>query len=590
MQRNEARLAVRARINIVSLISRYIHLEHRGGRWVAPCPFHQETKPSFYVNEERGTYFCFGCQAKGDVISFYAHINGIQYHEALKILAAEAGITLDGQADRAWVLKEQNARRQKAALFDVSVRVSGLFQNALKNAPPESPIAAYVKKRGLTPEIIERFGLGYALPSWQALTSALRNEHVSLERAHEAGILGQNKNGRYYDRFRGRLIFPIMTFPRQVIAFGGRIIEDRPDEPKYINSSETPIYRKGEHLYGLVQAVPGIRKKGFAILTEGYMDVVTLHQFGFDNAVGVLGTALTKEQVDRLTKEFTSRLLLLFDGDKPGQKAAERACQMILPKGVACDVAVLPEQDDIDSLLRSDDGTKKCTELLANAKDGLTFYSERLLKLAPREMIRELNVFLGKIAIPELFPPMRSRLCALLGLSEESIRQKPCPETEREEGRRAEIFHPKRLPESLSRSEEQLLMYAARYPGDIHLLYDRGIEVLLKSGTSKELWEKLQHPEDCPDILNEQEQRYWEQWCGRFAPPITEDHRQERLGSIRLIEQLLTLENKNLVEKALRRNAKNDDFESDLVYLQALQQTVAEQKKRLSLRETGETE
>ena len=189
-------------------------------------------------------------------------------------------------------------------------------------------------------DVYKRQGLGWARRDWHSLDLALQRAGYDMRLAAEAGLVGRSDRGSVYDRFRGRLIFPIKNLSNQVIAFGGRIIADE-DEAKYINSSDTPIYKKGEHLYGLAQARKGITVKGRALLTEGYMDVLTLHQFGYDNAVGVLGTALTPDQIKRLSG-FTSQLTLLFDGDRAGRKAALRSCEMLLTRGLACTVVLMP--------------------------------------------------------------------------------------------------------------------------------------------------------------------------------------------------------------------------------------------------------
>ena len=249
---------------------------------------------------------------------------------------------------------------------------------------------------------------------------ALRRAGFDMRMAAEAGLVGQASSGRPYDRFRGRLIFPIKSLSNQIIAFGGRIIADE-EEAKYINSADTPLYKKGEHLYGLAQARRGIVTKGRAMLTEGYMDVLTLHQFGYDNAVGVLGTALTPEQIKRLSG-FASQMTLLFDGDRAGRKAALRSCEMLLTRGLSCSVVIMPEGEDIDSLLRGA-GPEAFEALQAQAPDGLRFCVDVLKALAPRETVEWARNFLRQLDIPELISPYISRLAAHLQLSEADLRE-----------------------------------------------------------------------------------------------------------------------------------------------------------------------
>ena len=341
MQSKDAIRAIKERLNIVDVVRRYVELKRNGPRWVAPCPFHQETKPSFSVNEDQGLFYCFGCHASGDVFDFYSRINGLEFKETLEQLAAEAGITIDrGPRDPqrdGQERKQRSARQQMLRMYELA---AGHFASALQS-PEAEECRRYIEKRGLSDEIVQRFGLGWARREWQSLADALRRAGFDMRMAAEAGLVGQASSGRPYDRFRGRLIFPIKSLSNQIIAFGGRIIADE-EEAKYINSADTPLYKKGEHLYGLAQARRGIVTKGRAMLTEGYMDVLTLHQFGYDNAVGVLGTALTPEQIKRLSG-FASQMTLLFDGDRAGRKAALRSCEMLLTRGLSCSVVIMGE-------------------------------------------------------------------------------------------------------------------------------------------------------------------------------------------------------------------------------------------------------
>ncbi len=389
MQSKDAIRAIKERLNIVDLVRRYVELKRNGPRWVAPCPFHQETKPSFSVSEEQGMFYCFGCHASGDIFDFHSRINGLEFKESLEQLTAEADVAIErerlgGVAQLAGVSDvgidrgrgkagNQGAERERRSSRQQMLRMyelaAGHFSAALQS-PEAAQCREYIERRGLSEDIVQRFGLGWARREWQSLADALRRAGFDARLAVEAGLLGQSGNGRAYDRFRGRLIFPIKNLSNQIIAFGGRIIAEE-DEAKYINSSDTPLYKKGEHLYGLAQARRGITTKGRALLTEGYMDVLTLHQFGYDNAVGVLGTALTPEQIKRLSG-FASQMVLLFDGDRAGRKAALRSCEMLLTRGLACNVVLMPEGEDIDSLLRGA-GPEVFEDLQVRAPDGLRF-------------------------------------------------------------------------------------------------------------------------------------------------------------------------------------------------------------------------
>ncbi|MDR2744742.1 MAG: DNA primase, partial [Desulfovibrio sp.] len=339
---------IKERLNIVDMVRRYVELKRNGTRWVAPCPFHPETKPSFSVSEERGVFYCFGCQASGDIFTFYSRINGLDFKETLEQLALEAGVNLE----RSPAAKDRRHAEKSHEHHSVRQRILRMYQAAAAHFAAElkenngAECRAYIKRRGLSDEMLEHFGLGWAGREWDSLAKKLRRAGFSEQIAVEANLLSRSAKGAVYDRFRGRLIFPIKNLAGQVIAFGGRIIRDE-DEAKYINSSDTPVYKKSEHVFGLPQARKNIASIGKALLTEGYMDVVTLHQFGYENAVGVLGTALTPEQVKRISG-FTSRVTLLFDGDRAGRKAALRGCEMLLARGLDCSVVVFPEGEDID--------------------------------------------------------------------------------------------------------------------------------------------------------------------------------------------------------------------------------------------------
>ena len=341
---------IKARLNLVDIARRYVDLKRNGPRWVAPCPFHQETKPSFSINEEEGFFYCFGCQASGDLFDFYGQINGLDFKETLEQLAEEAGVTLergpqkhDGQpAGQTMSKRRQLLKIHEIAAAHFTENLSGRDGAECRD---------YMARRGISEEVAKLFGLGWSRRDWQSLAEVLRRAGFSESMGVEAALLGKSERGRAYDRFRGRLMFPIRSLSGNVIAFGGRIIANE-DEAKYINSSDSQLYKKGEHLYGLQQARRAIATGKPAMLTEGYMDVVTLHQFGYSSAVGVLGTAFTPEQVKRISG-FTSHVELLFDGDGPGRKAALRACEMLLTRGLSCKVVLFPEGEDIDSLLRT---------------------------------------------------------------------------------------------------------------------------------------------------------------------------------------------------------------------------------------------
>ncbi len=571
MDRKQAIRAIKERLNIADIVRRYVELKRNGPRWTAPCPFHQETKPSFSVNEEEGMFYCFGCQASGDIFDFYARINGLDFKEALEQLAVEAGVTLDSwQGDKRaaqQVRQERSARQQMLRMYELAA--SHFAGNLSTEAGEEC--RAYIEKRGLSPEIVERFGLGWARREWNALGNALQRAGFDARMAVEVGLLGRSDKGsRAYDRFRGRMIFPIKNLSNQIIAFGGRIIADE-DEAKYINSADSPIYKKGDHLYGLAQARRGISAKGKALLTEGYMDVLTLHQYGYDNAVGVLGTALTPEQIKRLSG-FTSTLVLLFDGDRAGRKAALRSSEMLLTRGLGCRVVLMPEGEDIDSLLRTQ-GTEAFEELQHRAPDGLQFCVTVLRELAPRESVEWARNFLTKVEVPELFSPYASRLAQYLTLSESVLRQGVAELKERSKNTAGTTTLSARARTNMR--DREILMYAVRYPHRLEDLRQCGADMVLTSAIARNLWEKLETygPEDAVYHLDEREKAFWMKCRAGDAPPLDSGDR-ELEALVKSLDNFYSASQASSLSAALRENARSGDFNAELDYLRVLQETL----------------
>ncbi|MEG2171926.1 MAG: DNA primase [Desulfovibrionaceae bacterium] len=571
MQHKDAIRLIKERITIVDIVRRYVDLKRNGPRWVAPCPFHQETKPSFSVNEENGLFYCFGCQASGDLFDFYGRINGLDFKETLEQLAAEAGITLDKGGARPNGEKRQNdslsTRRSILAMYELA---SAHFSGNL-HGPEGSECRAYIEKRGLSPEIIQAFHVGWSQRQWQALATVLQRGGFDQKLAVEAGLLGKSdKSGRGYDRFRGRLIFPIKNLSNQVIAFGGRIIADE-DEAKYINSADSMVYKKGDNLYGLPQARRAIAAQGKALLTEGYMDVLTLHQYGYTHAVGVLGTALTPEQIKRLSG-FTSNMVLLFDGDRAGRKAALRSSEMLLVRGLACTVVLLPEGEDIDSFLRTQ-GPEAFNTLQASAPDGLKFCIDVLRELAPKETVEWARAFLKKVELPELVSPYVSRLANWLQLSEEYLRTTVADA----HGRTVEskAAGARSRMSSTTMRDREILLFAVRYPHRLDDVRQAGADLALTTAMGRQLWDKLERydPEEVVYHLNDREKAFWMQ-CrnGEAAPLDSGDRELENL--LKELNAFYAASQKSNLSAALRESSRAGDFEADLDYLRALQETL----------------
>ena len=505
--------AVKARISIADVVRRYVDLKPVSGRWMGACPFHQETKPSMSVNDEEGFFYCFGCQASGDVLDFYARINGLEFREALEQLAAEAGVELTN------VPHDPHAAERKARknlLMEMHDEANAWFQRNLRMGAGEIA-RRYLDNRGMTPDVIEKFGLGYSPEDWHGLDNFFKGKGRTSEDGVEAGLLSKNEKGNIYDRFRGRLIFPIQNLSGRVIAFGGRIITE--GEPKYLNSSDTPIYKKGDHLYGLNLARSTMTRSKRALLTEGYMDVISLHQFGYTDSCGVLGTALTPDQVKRLAG-FCSRVDLVFDGDGAGRKAALKSSRMILLQGVACKVVLMPEGEDVDSLLQQH-GPAGFEACMSEAPDGLDFCLETLRnEFAPRDIMAWAKNFMSELPDASLRAYYLPRIAGGLGLSEVDFRRDagamaPPRNTAQRQGQAAPPQQ-QGQPAGMATGKEDkvdrdFLKFSIQYPDYVPALAERGFGNVLGTEWARGIWEKLVNAQSGQIMsqLNDQEKSFY---------------------------------------------------------------------------------
>jgi DNA primase len=356
---------VLARTDIRSVIEPYVKLTLRGGRWVGLCPFHNEKTPSFHVSPDRGLFHCFGCKAGGSALQFLMQIEGWSFLDTVKELARRAGVHLpepDDVDERA----AKKARDDKERFFRTMERATRFYEEQLLRAREAQAARDYLKSRGVDAETAKSFRLGYAPDAWSGLLDALRRERIDEATLEAAGLVLQRKQGRgHYDRFRDRVMFPVIDAMGKVVAFSGRTLS-REETQKYINSPELAYFKKGEHLYGLAAAKAALRTDKEALVVEGNFDVVTLHAAGFRTAVAPLGTALTEAQI-RLLKRVCERIVLVFDGDRAGQAAMLKALGPCYAAGLPVRAAVLPEGADPDSLVRAQ-GAEALRALLEHAR------------------------------------------------------------------------------------------------------------------------------------------------------------------------------------------------------------------------------
>lgn len=379
---------VRDNTNILDVVGSYVSLKKKGKRYWACCPFHQEKTPSFSVSQEDGLYYCFGCHAGGDVFSFVEKMENLSFTEAVERLAEAAHLELP----QAEVSPEEKRRKQfNDELYHAMELAVVYFHNCLRRTNMGKPGLAYFKRRHLTDETIDRFKLGFAPNSWHKLYGDFRTiKHISDTVLVTSGLVG-HKNGRYYDTFRNRCMFPILNLKGKPVAFGGRVMDD--SKPKYLNSPETPIFNKRQLLFALYQALPEIRRTRQVIMVEGYMDAISLHAHGVTSAVASLGTAFTIEQA-RLLKRYADEVVFSYDMDAAGQNATRRALEIAGTTGLKMRVLHLSEGKDPDEFVNKYGG-EAYKEAVAQAIPALDYLFKSLLETHDRTSLEGQHLILN---------------------------------------------------------------------------------------------------------------------------------------------------------------------------------------------------
>ncbi len=418
---------VRERANIVEIVGAHVGLRRVGRNHVGLCPFHAEKTPSFTVNDDRGIFHCFGCGAGGNVFSFLMRLEGTPFPEIVERLARQYGVELPERGE------DDPALRQREALFRLNDQAARFFHRYLWDSAEAAPARAYLEERGIGREIADRFLLGYAPARSDVLVRKLRESGRSLEAAVRLGLVRERRDGGgHYDLFRARLTFPITDSSGRVVGFGSRSVPDTPsaggDLPKYLNSPETPLYRKGSHLYGLAVARDAIRRADRVLVVEGYFDVLALAQAGIGHVVASLGTALTLGQLE-VVKRFTRNVIAFFDGDAAGRAAAEKSVPTFFEAGLWGQAAFLPSGDDPDTFVRRD-GADAALALLARATPLFEFYLDRAVGPAstPAEraaVAQRVAGWLARITDPFEYDIAARAAAERLGLAEELLRRQP---------------------------------------------------------------------------------------------------------------------------------------------------------------------
>jgi DNA primase len=460
---------IRAATDIVELIGGFVAIKKTGKSWKGLCPFHTEKTPSFHVLPDRGIYHCFGCSRGGNAYSFLMEHEGLGFLDAVRFLADRAGIDLP---------KPGRAGAAESDAQDATVRANRLalewFRANLTDAARGRVAREYLEKRGIARDAIETFAIGYATPGWDGLLTHLVRQGFEPPLLERAGLVVRSeRSSGFYDRFRDRVIFPILGPTGQAIAFGGRILAE--GEPKYLNSPETPIFRKGRGLFGLYANRAGIREAGEAVLVEGYTDLIALHTAGIRNVVAPLGTAFTPEQA-KLLANHARRVTLLYDGDAAGRSAALRALPSLLAAGVSVRIALLPDGVDPDDFARAHGGGG-VEQVLAKAAGWVAHVAADAASLGREEQARRVVEMACAVTDPITLGVHVAEAAARLTLPEATIRQGIAARRARVEGAaiatgpasapRSADKRPVAPPSPALRIERALLVLLLREP---HLL------------------------------------------------------------------------------------------------------------------------
>lgn len=417
---------VRDRVDIEEVVNDYVTLKKKGQNLWACCPFHQEKTPSFSISPAKQIYKCFGCGKAGDPIQFIMDIEGIGFIEAIRHLATKYGIEIEEEIPKD--PEAIQAYNEKESLYIALNFAREFFQENLRTEEGQSIGLSYFKERGFNPAIIEKFQLGYAMDSWEQLLVQAKKSGFETEILLKAGLILERENnpGNFYDRFRGRVVFPIHNLSGKAIAFGARILTQDKKQPKYINSPETAIYHKSDVLYGIYQAKQAIRQEDNCYLVEGYTDVISMHLAGIENVVASSGTSLTENQI-KLIKRFTNQVTVLYDGDDAGIKASLRGIDMLLEGGLNVKTVVFPEGEDPDSFARKSGQADFQHFIQTEAKDFIQFKIALYARDAANdpikkaEAIRQVVASIAKIPDPIVRSVYAKESANLLSMEEDIL-------------------------------------------------------------------------------------------------------------------------------------------------------------------------
>lgn len=442
---------IQEKTDIVEVISHYVPLKKTGRNYKAPCPFHHEKTPSFIVSPDKQIYHCFGCGAGGNVFSFLMKHENLQFPEALETLAKRAGVALPRDASH-----KENIDSFTNQLYRINEAACQYFQSCLSN---NSKAKEYLSSRGVGEETVKKFRIGYAPDAWESLLNFFKTKGVDSPLLEKAGLVIKNEKGSYYDRFRHRIIFPIIDLKERMPGFGARVMDS--SLPKYVNSPETVIYSKGKNLYGLNVSKDAIKKEGHALIVEGYLDFIIPYQAGVENIIATLGTALTTDQI-KLLKRLANTVIMVYDPDEAGEAASLRNLDLFISEDVNVYIAELSNGLDPDSYIRKF-GAEDFLKIVKSSKN---IFDYKLDKLCRRFDIKSAN---GKAAIAGEILPTISRinnavlkselvkkLAGVLAVDEDSLKAE-LKKVKPSYGERRYVITPLEAPRDLKSAEMMIL-------------------------------------------------------------------------------------------------------------------------------------
>lgn len=536
---------VKQRVDIVELVSEYVTLQKAGRNFKGLCPFHSEKHPSFFVFPEQQSWHCFGaCGTGGDILSFIMKKEGIDFGQALRLLAQRVGITLSPREASSKVEDEKKER-----LFQINEAATEYYHHLLSSTKAGEATRSCLAKRKVTPETIKEFRLGFSPDAWETLKNYLLGKGYTEKELVEAGLIIEKEEGGSYDRFRNRLMFPICDIQGRVTGFGARVLDD--SLPKYINSPQTSIFDKSNSLYGIDKAKSASRKKSLVIIVEGYMDVLTAHQHGWQNVVGSMGTSLTGKQVEGI-KRLTSNITLALDADLAGEEATLRGEAILAYSNAEANVILLPPGKDPDEVIREDPALWQ--KLVEQAMPILDFAFQSVISKVDINKAKDKSLAVQKLlpSIYEIKDPVQQshylkKLARELKIEESAIRaalreskagqKRPQPSKATEQSRIAHQF-------GSSRSEEDCLALLLRYPELRPLARELSPEHF-ESTENREVFVKWQHSSDISDLESKLDTSLLEHLyylVNKIFPPVIQE--SERTRNRHLDDCILRLQEK----------------------------------------------